>query len=69
VPTPSSPTDPPKTQLRAPAEPQWLEHPTLCGLRGRLQLAYDCWTLLELPDGTHLTAQPTGSTAMSCLIF
>ncbi len=30
----------------------WLEHPTLAGLRGRLQLVYDCWTLLELPDGT-----------------
>ena len=32
--------------------PPWLEHPTLSGLRDRLQLVYDCWTLLELPDGT-----------------
>jgi hypothetical protein len=36
----------------APAQPPWLEHPTLSGLRDRLQLVYDCWTLLELPDGT-----------------
>jgi len=35
-----------------PAQPPWLEHPTLSGLRDRLQLVYDCWTLLELPDGT-----------------
>ena len=37
---------------QGPAEPPWLEHPTLSGLRDRLQLVYDCWTLLELPDGT-----------------
>ena len=52
MPTPSSPTDPPKTQPQAPAEPPWLEHPTLCGLRGRLQLVYVYWILLELPDST-----------------
>ena len=50
--TTSSPTSPPETQPQAPAEPPWLEHPTLSGLRDRLQLVYDCWTLLELPDGT-----------------
>ncbi|QPN68773.1 hypothetical protein [Synechococcus sp. CBW1006] len=27
------------------------ENPTLSGLRGRLPLVYDCWNLLELPDG------------------
>ena len=36
----------------SPTQPPWLEHPTLSGLRDRLQLVYDCWTLLELPDGT-----------------
>ena len=46
--TPSSFTSPPAL----PAQPPWLEHPTLSGLRDRLQLVYDCWTLLELPDGT-----------------
>ena len=50
--TPSSPFSPPALQPQAPAEPPWLEHPTLSGLRDRLQLVYDCWTLLELPDGT-----------------
>jgi hypothetical protein len=39
-------------QTPAPDQPPWLEHPTLSGLRERLQLVYDCWTLLELPDGT-----------------
>jgi hypothetical protein len=43
---------PPETQHKAPAESPWLEHPTRSGLRDRLQLAYDCWTLLELPNGT-----------------
>ena len=45
----NSPTSPPALQA---AQPPWLEHPTLSGLRDRLQLVYDCWTLLELPDGT-----------------
>ena len=49
---PSSPFSPAAPQPQAPAEPPWLEHPTLSGLRDRLQLVYDCWTLLELPDGT-----------------
>jgi hypothetical protein len=48
----NSPVTPPARQLHAPAHPPWLEHPTLSGLRDRLQLVYDCWTLLELPDGT-----------------
>ncbi|MCP9819849.1 DUF4055 domain-containing protein [Synechococcus sp. Cruz-9H2] len=30
----------------------WLEHPTLVGLRDRLQLTFDCWNLLDCPDGT-----------------
>ena len=42
----------PESQPQPPAQPPWLEHPTLSGLRERLQLVYDCWTLLELPDGT-----------------
>jgi hypothetical protein len=50
--TPSSPPSPPALQPQGPAELPWLEHPTLSGLRDRLQLVYDCWTLLELPDGT-----------------
>ena len=49
----NSPTSPPALQA---AQPPWLEHPTLSGLRDRLQLVYDCWTLLELPDGTSLSA-------------
>ncbi len=49
--TPSSPSSPPALEPQAPVEPPWLEHPTLSGLRDRLQLVYDCWTLLELPDG------------------
>ena len=48
--TTGSSTSPPAQSL--PAQPPWLEHPTLSGLRDRLQLVYDCWTLLELPDGT-----------------
>lgn len=27
-------------------------HPPSAPRRGRLQLVYDCWTLLKLPDGT-----------------
>ena len=50
--TSDSPFSPPETQSQAPNQPPWLEHPTLSGLRDRLQLVYDCWTLLELPDGT-----------------
>lgn len=50
--TSSSPTCLPAPQPQAPAEPPWLEHPTLSGLRDRLQLVYDCWTLLKLEDGT-----------------
>lgn len=50
--TPSSPSSQPALEPQAPAEPPWLEHPTISGLRERLQLVYDCWTLLELPDGT-----------------
>jgi hypothetical protein len=51
--TPSSPSSPTTQQPKAPPlHPPWLEHPTLSGLRDRLQLVYDCWTLLELPDGT-----------------
>ena len=38
--------------IEHPVPSPLLEHPTLAGLRGRLQLVYDCWTLLELPDGT-----------------
>ncbi|MEB3165335.1 MAG: DUF4055 domain-containing protein [Cyanobacteriota bacterium] len=30
----------------------WLEHPTLAGLRERLQLTFDCWNLLDAPDGS-----------------
>jgi len=30
----------------------WLEHPILSGLRERLQLVYDCWSLLKFPGGT-----------------
>ena len=30
----------------------WHEHETLRGLRDRLQLAFDCWNLLNAPDGT-----------------
>jgi hypothetical protein len=37
----------------ASEDPPWLEHPTLTGLRDRLQLVFDCWSLLELPDGTN----------------
>jgi hypothetical protein len=41
------------TSAQSPAyQSPWLEHSTLAGLRERLQLVYDCWTLLELPDGT-----------------
>jgi hypothetical protein len=50
--SPSSPSSPPALQPQGSAEAPWLEHPTLSGLRDRLQLVYDCWTLLELPDGT-----------------
>jgi hypothetical protein len=50
--TPSSPSFPTTPQPHLPNQPPWLEHPTLSGLRDRLQLVYDCWTLLELPDGT-----------------
>ncbi len=50
--TSSTPTSRPAPHPHALAEPPWLEHPTLSGLRDRLQLVYDCWTLLELPDGT-----------------
>ena len=50
--TPNSPSASPETQYQATGEPPWLEHPTISGLRDRLQLVYDCWTLLELPDGT-----------------
>ena len=49
---PSRPFSLPETQSQVPSQPPWLEHPTLSGLRDRLQLVYDCWTLLELPDGT-----------------
>ena len=48
----NSPTSPAIPQPQAPNHSPWLEHPTLGGLRDRLQLVYDCWTLLELPDGT-----------------
>lgn len=41
----------PSSQPQAHEQLPWLEHPTLSGLRDRLQLVYDCWTLLELPDG------------------
>jgi hypothetical protein len=30
----------------------WREHDTLCGLRDRLQLAFDCWNLLDATDGS-----------------
>ena len=50
--TPSRPFSLQETQSQSPSQPLWLEHPTLSGLRDRLQLVYDCWTLLELPDGT-----------------
>jgi hypothetical protein len=50
--TSSRPVCSPAPQPQSLAHPPWLEHPTLSGLRDRLQLAYDCWTLLELPDGT-----------------
>jgi hypothetical protein len=50
--TPTSPASLTTPQPQAPAHLPWLEHPTLSGLRDRLQLVYDCWTLLELPDGT-----------------
>lgn len=30
----------------------WLEHPTLAGIRERLQLSFDCWNLLDCPDGS-----------------
>ncbi|WP_259731263.1 MULTISPECIES: hypothetical protein [Synechococcales] len=36
----------------APLLKAWREHPTLRGLRDRLQLAFDCWNLLDAPDGT-----------------
>lgn len=45
-----SPT--PATLPHSPDQLPWLEHPTLSGLRERLQLVHDCWSLLELPDGT-----------------
>jgi hypothetical protein len=48
----SIPTSPTTSQPHLHNQPPWLEHPTLSGLRDRLQLVYDCWTLLELPDGT-----------------
>jgi len=50
----STSTDSPTPALlpQASNQPPWLEHPTLSGLRDRLQLVYDCWSLLELPDGT-----------------
>ena len=50
--TTTSRSSPPAQRPQTPSEPPWLEHPTLSGLRDRLQLVYDCWTLLELPDGT-----------------
>ena len=50
--TSSSSCSPPAPQAQAPADPPWLEHPTLSGLRDRSSFVYDCWTLLELPDGT-----------------
>ncbi|MFS6827238.1 hypothetical protein [Cyanobium sp. ATX-6F1] len=51
------PLSPNEQQARAAAkgapllEP-WREHNTLRGLRDRLQLAFDCWNLLDAPDGT-----------------
>ena len=45
---PSAPETPPAELAEAP----WPEHPTLVGLRERLQLVLDCWSLLELADGT-----------------
>ena len=50
--TSSSHASPAALQTQPPEQPPWSEHPTLSGLRDRLQLVYDCWTLLELPDGT-----------------
>ena len=41
----------PEINLQGPIEPPgW--NPTLSVLRDRLQLLDDCWTLLDLPDGT-----------------
>jgi hypothetical protein len=51
------PLSPAEQQVRAAAKgtpllQPWREHDTLRGLRDRLQLAFDCWNLLDAPDGT-----------------
>ncbi|WP_233130158.1 DUF4055 domain-containing protein [Synechococcus sp. 1G10] len=51
------PLSPAEQQARASAKrtpllQPWREHDTLRGLRDRLQLAFDCWNLLDAPDGT-----------------
>ena len=51
------PLSPAEQQVRAAAKEipllqPWREHDTLRGLRDRLQLAFDCWNLLDTPDGT-----------------
>ena len=50
------PLSPTEQQARAaskgtPLLQPWREHPSLVAVRDRLQLAYDCWNLLQSPEG------------------
>ncbi|MCP9848404.1 hypothetical protein [Cyanobium sp. Morenito 9A2] len=40
------------TAKGAPLLEPWREHNTLRGLRDRLQLTFDCWNMLDTPQGT-----------------